>query len=457
MFGGSSESSMSKSTNLLQDSYASFVNLDHRPDRLGRMEQTLAKAGISAIRTRGLLPAEAIQHWGIDPKRVAVMQNRTPGAIGCHYCQTLVMQEALRQGKHAFVMEDDLVFCEDFQQRIAYIERFLEGREWDILWLGGTFHINPPFWHKALGRDAELTEDPRMVRTLGAFCTYAYIVNRSSVAAVLHGLDSLLDQSIGIDWAMIQMQPQLKTYAFVPGSVIQYDHLSDIGRGMTVFSNFRRLGPYWYQEKMEDFDPVSFDWHEADIGPVIEQPKIIRHRRDLWKLLYLLGLSGDAAEIGVAEGNFSRDMLAWEAVQRPIIQKLYMVDRWRCTPSVKGDSSMPQSWHDKNFERAKQQVSPFGDRAVLLQGESVEMSNRVPAQSLALLYIDGDHSYNGVMNDLNAWVPKVMQGGIVALHDFENLNYGVNQAVRDFCKIHRKTLISIPEDKPEDAGAYFIC
>lgn len=449
---------MSKSTSqLLANCYASYVNLDHRKDRDERMQATLAKAGIEATRTRGLLPADAIAARGIDPARVQVMQNRTPGAIGCHFCQVMVMEEALRQGKHAFVMEDDLVFCADFQERLAYIERFLDTHEWDIFWLGGTFHINPPWWHKDIGRDAEITEDPRILRMLGAFCTYAYIVNRNSIAKVLHGLDDLLDKSIGIDWAMIQMQPKLKTYAFVPGSVIQYDHLSDIGKGMTVFSNFKKLGPYWYQERMSDFDPTTFNWHEVDIGPMVQQPSIIRYRRDLFKLLHLFGLSGDAAEIGVAEGNFSRDMLAWQIDHRNVIQKLYMVDRWQCTPSVKGDSSMPQSWHDKNLAKAQQQVAPFGDRAVFLRGESVVMAQQVPDHSLALLYIDGDHSYDGVTNDLNAWVPKVMRGGIVALHDFENPNYGVNQALRDYCRTHQKTIVSIPEDKPEDAGAYFIC
>lgn len=178
----------------------------------------------------------------------------------------------------------------------------------------------------------------------------------------------------------------------------------------------------------------------------------ITHRRDLWKLLGLLG-PGDAAEIGVAEGNFSRDILEW-----PIqIDKLFMVDRWRCCPGVAGDSAQPQRWHDANFARAKEQVAKFGKRAVFLRGDSVEMAKYVADGSLLFVNIDADHSYRAVSQDLLHWRPKVRRGGIIALHDFENSAYGVKQAVIDFCKFHRMTYHLLPEDKPEDAGAYIQC
>lgn len=245
---------------LLGDSYISFVNLDHRKDRLARMEESLQKLGIAAVRTPGMLPSE----YKGDPSRVRVMRNRTPGAIGCHFSQVKIMTEALNRRKHAFVMEDDLMFCSDFHRRIQHMEKFIETHDWDILWLGGTFHINPPYWHTA-SRDAELTDDPRMIRTYGAFCTYAYIVRDTRIEKVLTLLDSWLDKSMGIDWAMIQMQPALCTYAFVPGCTRQYDNQSDIGKGITRFSGFAKLGPYWYQDKMTDFDPTKFDWHEAKV------------------------------------------------------------------------------------------------------------------------------------------------------------------------------------------------
>lgn len=251
-----------KKTDLVNHSYVSFVNLDHRTDRLKRMEESLAEINLKAVRTRGLKPDEV----QVDPKRVEVMRKRTPGAIGCHFAQVSVMEQALRMGAHAWVMEDDLIFCDDFWFRIVGLEKFCDENPWDILWLGATFHVNPPYWHKdTLGRDAECTLDPHVMRTYGAFCTYAYIVNKDSIAKVLEGLDRLLDKSIGIDWAMIQLQPHLRTYAYVPGCVTQYDNRSDIGNGMTVFSNFGKEIPWFFARNARNFDVRSHDWKEAKL------------------------------------------------------------------------------------------------------------------------------------------------------------------------------------------------
>src|SRR5581483_1150417 len=129
-------------SNLIEDSYISYVNLDHRIDRRSKMESTLARIGLKAVRTRGLSPEEGTIKAG-HPSKVEIMRKRTPGAIGCHYAQVTVMEEALRQGKHAWVMEDDLVFCSDFMVRLTYMQDFLHRNQWDVLWLGATFHVNP--------------------------------------------------------------------------------------------------------------------------------------------------------------------------------------------------------------------------------------------------------------------------------------------------------------------------
>lgn len=262
-----------------KDNYhIAFVNLDHRTDRLKHMEQQLAAAGIEATRVRGMYPHE----YTGDRNRVLKMQNRTPGAIGCHFSQVRIMKEALAFGRHAWVMEDDLIFCSDFQKRMDYIENWMQTHEWDVIWLGASFHVGPPWWHRkghrerelddckcTLGRDAETTDDPRMMRTYGAFATFAYIVNKNSIQKVVDLLDAHLHTSIGIDWLFIKLGPQLKTFSFVPGCVRQMDNQSDIGNGVTMWSGFLQLNgtkensAYVYQDKMEDFDPYSFDWKEA--------------------------------------------------------------------------------------------------------------------------------------------------------------------------------------------------
>ncbi len=127
---------------LLNDSYIAFVNLSHRVDRLAHMNDQLSRVGIQAERVPGLLPSEV----DVDPRKVAVMQRRTPGAIGCHYSQVSIMEKALRLGKHAFIMEDDLIFCEDFELRLAHIDNFCHYVAWDVFCIAGE-PIILPFEH----------------------------------------------------------------------------------------------------------------------------------------------------------------------------------------------------------------------------------------------------------------------------------------------------------------------
>lgn len=255
---------------LIQDSYISYVNLDHRTDRLEHMKAQLDRIGLRAIRQRGF-PWIETDH--MNPKYLT-MKNRTPGAIGCHLSQVEIMKKALSVKAHAWVMEDDILFCDDFNERIKYIGNFLQDVEdWDVMWLGASFH-SPAFWHPIgrsgmppdcsaqLGKDVETTNDPRIVRTYGAYVTFAYIVNAKSIQKILDLFDEHIHTSIGIDWLFIKLQPQLKCFAFVPGSVMQIDNVSDIGQGMTVWSGQLRNGPYVFQTHMMDFDPKTYDFNK---------------------------------------------------------------------------------------------------------------------------------------------------------------------------------------------------
>lgn len=249
-----------------------YVNLDSRPDRREHMERELARVGITAQRQRGFLPDEVEYPgpMGIPSDQVKVMRNRTPGAIGCHYSQRACIERAIGTGRNVLVMEDDVEWCDDLPKRVAILEEFLAGREWDVIWLGGTIHINPPVWHREdLGRDAECTEHPNIVRSFGAFCTFCYVVNGDSCQRVVELLDENVHKSMGIDWLFIQIEPQLRNYMFLPGCSKQVDGVSNIGTqrngapAFTTFSHFASLGPYWFQKRMEDFEAEGFDWGEA--------------------------------------------------------------------------------------------------------------------------------------------------------------------------------------------------
>lgn len=261
---------------LINDSYISYLNLDERKDRLAHITAELERIGITAVRTRGKLPYE----YDLDNPNFQLMASRTPGAIGCWMGMREMMVEAIRQDRNAFIMEDDVVLATDFKERVAYMERFLEGKDWDIIFWGALFHVSPSHWHNGhgylldgsnIGRDAETTEDPRVMKVYGCFSTHCWLIRRESVKKVMEMLDAVQHRSIGIDHACIIIEPDLNCYTFVGGSARQIDNKSNIGQGDTIYSNFRKLNgneensKYWFTDKIEDFDPLTFDWAETKL------------------------------------------------------------------------------------------------------------------------------------------------------------------------------------------------
>lgn len=247
---------------ILDETYFSYINLAHRQDRNIRMQLELDRIGLKAERFEAIKTDS--RTW--DYSKTKVMRNRTAGAIGCHYSQVAVMQKAFEKNQHAGVLEDDLIFCSDFKERMDHVEIFTENNDWDIIWLGGTYHLEPT-WHQSikgrhlhhdmkndcncdLNKDWEPTSHAYINRTFGCWSTYGYIVNWYSLEKILKLLEENVHRSMGIDWLFIKLQPQLKTFAFNPGMVKQYNNQSDIGKGITNFEGFNSLGSHWWSDKI---------------------------------------------------------------------------------------------------------------------------------------------------------------------------------------------------------------
>ncbi len=86
----------------------------------------------------------------------------------------------------------------------------------------------------------------------------------------------------------------------------------------------------------------------------------------------------------------------------------------------------------------------------LHKSDSSEFLKRAADNYYDIVYIDGDHSYEGVKRDLESAFTKVKNGGYIMGHDYEmNMakahnvyNFGVQQAVDEFCATHQQHLIA---------------
>jgi predicted O-methyltransferase YrrM len=71
----------------------------------------------------------------------------------------------------------------------------------------------------------------------------------------------------------------------------------------------------------------------------------------------------------------------------------------------------------------RERLARPGQRVVSLAGDShseetaLRLERLLDGQTLDVLFIDGDHSYDGVRADFERYSPLVRSGGIVALHD----------------------------------------
>ena len=79
-------------------------------------------------------------------------------------------------------------------------------------------------------------------------------------------------------------------------------------------------------------------------------------------------------------------------------------------------------------------IKPVMDYVNPVKGDSVEVAKSYKDSSLDFVFIDADHAYESVKNNLHAWFPKLKGAAIFAGHDYGNPTNGVKQAVDEFFK-----------------------
>jgi len=146
----------------------------------------------------------------------------------------------------------------------------------------------------------------------------------------------------------------------------------------------------------------------------------------------------EGAEIGVHNGRFSQYLL-----QKLPKVRIYMIDIWKGFASnsryFESMQDFGDAWkHDgtmiRSFWLASTRTQFAADRRYVMRGERMEFLSLFADASLDWIFIDCDHTYGGVMEDLQAWVPKVRPGGLISGHDWEHPcpRWGVKRAVEDY-------------------------
>ena len=145
----------------------------------------------------------------------------------------------------------------------------------------------------------------------------------------------------------------------------------------------------------------------------------IKHEYDRSEFLNLLNKlcpKGRGVEIGVFKGDFSREVLGkWNG-------KLFMVDVWRELGDEYIDSSNHKN-HLDAYEKTMENIREFEDRGIMIRSTSKDCIDLFEDNSLDFVFIDANHAYDSIKEDINLWFPKVKKGGIFSGHDYINLEW----------------------------------
>lgn len=161
---------------------------------------------------------------------------------------------------------------------------------------------------------------------------------------------------------------------------------------------------------------------------MLTDPSVLReinHRDDLPAFLNRHGLTGIAVELGTHYGHFAETILkTWTG------KRLNLIDPYKhFAPGeyVDGSAVDDVTGQPIDFERvlweAHRRLNVY-PASYFIRQTSAEAVTMFEDNTLDLVYVDANHAYEHVTQDIWLWWPKLIQGGVMGLHDCYTRNDG---------------------------------
>jgi predicted O-methyltransferase YrrM len=186
---------------------------------------------------------------------------------------------------------------------------------------------------------------------------------------------------------------------------------------MTQFSRFVRV----VQRHL-----LTAEVAQGHIVPLIEPLFMIDTHLTFQERLQLFDLSTRlphgfvACEIGSYMGASTSFLAAAASLKQGHV---HAVDTWL-------NDAMPGEREEDTWQQFLENTDRFRNWITPHRGLARAVKDRVPP--FDMLFIDGDHSYEGTLADLQDFAPKLKPGAVVAMHDFDYDS--VQAAMRDYFK-----------------------
>jgi hypothetical protein len=148
------------------------------------------------------------------------------------------------------------------------------------------------------------------------------------------------------------------------------------------------------------------------------------------------------AELGVFKGEFAKEIYT-----RTNPKHLYLVDIWE-GEFGSGDKDGNNHTVIKDmkavFENLCDEYKNKSNVSVVRQNTINFLTSQLD-NSLDMVYVDADHSYESVTNDLCLSFSKLKNGGVLAGHDYI-IGTQIAAAVNNFCTQYRQQIIALTKD-----------
>jgi hypothetical protein len=120
-------------------------------------------------------------------------------------------------------------------------------------------------------------------------------------------------------------------------------------------------------------------------------------------------------EIGVEIGKFSERLCK----KNPDLH-LYSIDPWKHYSDYR--DHVDQGKLDAFYEETKNRMASYN--CTIIRKFSMDAVKDFADRSLDFVYIDGNHNFQNVTNDICEWRKKVRVGGILSGHDYRKMKGG---------------------------------
>lgn len=142
------------------------------------------------------------------------------------------------------------------------------------------------------------------------------------------------------------------------------------------------------------------------------------------------------AEVGVEQGKFSAEICK----DNPGV-KLYCVDPWLTYTRYK--DHIDQGKLDRYYAETLERLKPYD--CTIVKAASIDAVKTFAPDSLDFVYIDGNHEFQYVVNDICEWQKIIRPGGMLAGHDYrrdkaDRIPFHVMQATQAYADAYHISL-----------------